>query len=105
MLIAIDFDGTFAADADLFHEFVDVAHERGHQIIIVTQRCPKYEPEVRVVVGPEHPIVWAAGQTKRAAAKRAGYLVDIWIDDNPESVSTPLIYRDCDEWVMEQSRG
>lgn len=88
MLIAIDFDGTFAADPRLFHEFARLARSFGHRVVVVSGRSdePPWGDELREVVGDGIPVVLAGSIWKRAAAEAAGYRVDIWIDDNPEYV-------------------
>jgi hypothetical protein len=35
------------------------------------------------------PIVFANGAWKEEAATRAGYNIDIWIDDHPEGIRRP----------------
>lgn len=94
--IAIDFDGTFTRSPTMFRELVATMRFFGFTPIMVTQRCGQYRREIEDVVQiPDLPIVFAAGQTKDAAADNAGYNVLFWIDDNPYSVSTALKYRDC----------
>ncbi|KKM71261.1 hypothetical protein LCGC14_1432440 [marine sediment metagenome] len=88
LTIAIDFDDTFSADPDLWREFVGVATGRryGHKCILVTNRPEAMGNDVRAEVGDLMPIVFAGRLSKKEAAARAGYSVDIWIDDNPEYV-------------------
>lgn len=92
MVFAIDFDGTFAAAPDLFRAFALAARAAGHRCVLVTQRTVEHRAAVDAVVGDALPIVFAGGQTKRMAAKRHGWKVDVWIDDDPESIDTALIY-------------
>ena len=42
--------------------------------------------------GTELPVVYASGVAKKTACAKAGYKVDIWIEDNPASVELPLVY-------------
>lgn len=77
MLIAIDYDDTYTADPALWDVFIAVASSRGHEVICVTGRRAS-QP-----VGLELPTVYADGEYKREAAERAGYRVDVWIDDMP----------------------
>ena len=85
LTIAIDFDGTFSADPDLWREIVGVMTGRryGHKCILVTNRPEAMGNDVRAEVGDLMPIVFAGAQSKRSAAENAGYFVNIWIDDNP----------------------
>lgn len=100
LTIAIDFDGTFSADPPLWAVFTFYAVARGHRVVLVTGRSDHvmysdpgrhWGNEVRGLLA-EHavddllPVVFAGGRPKRVAALAAGYTVDIWIDDQPESV-------------------
>lgn len=86
-LFAIDYDGTWSADPELFETFVALLRTRGHDAILVTGRSDsgRWGAEVRAAVRSV-PIVFAANKWKREAAKAAGYKVDIWIDDFPEYI-------------------
>lgn len=92
MTFGIDFDGTFAAAPDLFRIFVERGRRMGHDFVLVTQRTEDFRQGVEDVCGSLLPIVYAGGMTKRAAAARKGWKVDVWIDDNPQSVDMALIY-------------
>jgi hypothetical protein len=92
MLVAIDFDGVFTADPELLRIWVAALRARGHQGVLVTGRGDHgtWGDEVRAAVGDLLPIVFADGGWKRSAAARAGYLPQIWIDDQPEYVGPQL---------------
>lgn len=93
MIFGIDFDGTFGADPELFHKFLDLIEASGrHKAVIVTARNkPSFgatgwingQPLVEVVTKGRIPVVYAGSNPKREAALKAGYSVDIWIDDYP----------------------
>lgn len=88
LLIGIDYDGTWSADPGLFAIFVGTLKFRGHDAVLVTGRSDEgpWGVEVRRAVR-DIPIVFAADGWKRAAAERAGYKIDVWIDDHPEYVA------------------
>lgn len=88
MLFAIDFDGTFARDMDLFGEWLVIGRRMGHTFVLVTGRSDvaPWGDEVRRAVAGRMPIVFAADGWKRAAAEAAGYKVDVWIEDHPEYI-------------------
>lgn len=97
LCFSIDFDGTWNADADAFRVLATYLRDRGHTVIVTTQRCIKYDEEIKPVIGLDWlPIIYASGQSKEAAALKAGHIVDVWIDDSPYSVSTALTYRGCE---------
>lgn len=94
LLFGIDFDGTFSTDPTLFRAFVKLLRERGHEAVLVTGRSDegRWGADVRREVNGLIPIVFAGTATgpgtgmKQSAAEKAGYHVDVWIDDHPESV-------------------
>lgn len=81
MLIAIDYDGTFSADPELFTAFVRMIRERGHEAICVTSRG-----EDLPVKGFPGEVVYTDGEPKAAFADDAGHYVDVWIDDAPHLI-------------------
>lgn len=81
MLISLDYDKTITADKTFWAEFVRGAQRAGHECIIVTGRRRSHAVEFCGL-----PVVYAYEDYKRKAAEKAGYKVDIWIDDEPGSV-------------------
>lgn len=84
--IALDYDGTYTADPELWLEFIKKAHERGHKIVCVTMRHPQeihealFDPRLKELV-----TVFPTGrEAKKKHMRMKGVQIDIWIDDNPE---------------------
>lgn len=95
MIVAIDYDGVWGAEPALFERLVGELLSGGHRCLVVTGRSGegRWGREVREAVARSgHPlaIVFAAGGWKREAARRAGWAVDVWIDDHPETVGPQL---------------
>lgn len=88
MIFGIDYDGTFSADPDAFRELVRGLKARGHICVLVTGRSDEggWGDVVRMDVGDLMPIVFAANKWKEKAALARGFKVNVWIDDNPESI-------------------
>lgn len=87
LVFGLDYDGTFTADPDLWRQFISSATARGHAVVCVTARRtpPDFSREPRL---PDCVPVVCAGQTyKQHAAAKAGYPVNIWIDDMPELIA------------------
>ncbi len=83
MKLALDYDGTFTADPDLWMRFINTAHERGHQVSIVTMRYPE-EPIIdalATLVGQR--VHYTERKGKMAYATNRGVVFDVWIDDFP----------------------
>lgn len=93
MLVAIDYDGTWAAMPDVFRKFVESLRAAGHEAICVTGRIDSgiMGDVVRSSINGLMPIVFAGSKWKVDAAKEAGYNVDIWIDDNPSMIAPQII--------------
>lgn len=85
MLIALDYDLTYTLDPDLWDAFIKYAKARGHRFVCVTGRdcAPDFNRERAI----DMPIVCAPGEPKFGAAMRAGYAVDVWIDDAPGTIA------------------
>lgn len=87
LTLALDYDHTFTADAELWRAFITAAQARGHTVVCVTGRTsmPDFsrEPSMPAGVG----FIFAGADFKRHAASRAGFAVDIWIDDMPEMIA------------------
>ncbi|WP_397570683.1 hypothetical protein [Schlesneria sp. T3-172] len=90
-IFAIDWDGTFNAAPDLWSEFAARAQSRGHRVYVVTARRDTDEAraEIRSMLR-EHdcvlPIVFTEMGSKLHAMRERGVKVDVWIDDEPQTV-------------------
>lgn len=88
MLIAIDYDGTYTADPDLWAAFIASCEARGHEVICVTCRrsTPENRREVIVPSIPKYDHYFTGLSSKRWFLEQMGIKPDIWIDDMPETV-------------------
>ena len=88
---AIDYHGTFSTDIAMFRNLIALLQSRGNIVVIVTDinDGTAWANEIRRNVDGLAPIVSANGAWKEEAAKRAGYNVDVWIDDHPEGIRRP----------------
>lgn len=88
MLIAIDFDDTLTADAELWRDCIAKAISRGHLVMCVTARRDTTENREWISDWmKEHGISLYTHYTSLASKvdhmARIGVKVDIWIDDDP----------------------
>lgn len=89
MIIALDWDNTYTAHKPLWNDFIENCIERGVRVIIVTGR---HGTEHDRIDSPfKIPVVYSGNEYKRKAAEKAGYKVDIWIDDMPEMIAPTKI--------------
>ncbi len=87
--IAIDWDGTFTGDPELWSAFIKEAVFRGHDVAFVTGRnkLSHYHPykgmdsleDTAKHLGV--PVIYTEGQQKQDV-----YGADVWIDDRPDAV-------------------
>jgi hypothetical protein len=93
MIIAIDYDNTYAADPETFNKVIKTFQDAGHTVICVTGRSNDglMDKPVRESIGKLIPVVFAGSEWKRSAAKRHGYDVNVWIDDNPEMIGKQVL--------------
>ncbi|WP_293371460.1 hypothetical protein [Nevskia sp.] len=83
MLIALDYDQTYTADPEGWNAVVELMTARGHSFVCVTGRTePPGTDEPHIPM----PVVCAGDRMKSSAAHRAGYHVDVWIDDCPSTI-------------------
>jgi DNA-binding LacI/PurR family transcriptional regulator len=90
MKIALDFDGTFTADPQLWRRFCAYARNAGHEVRIVSMRCEQGREEIEQMAGPwVDGIICTATKPKRRFAHALGSDPHVWIDDCPDSIPTP----------------
>lgn len=93
MIIAIDYDGTYAADPETFNHVIEIFRQAGHAVICVTGRSAGTMGQpvldsIGKIIGEEN-CIFAGTLWKRMAAEKKGWKVDVWIDDMPEMISRP----------------
>ena len=88
MLISLDYDKTYTADPSFWDSVIRLGEQMGHRFVCVTgRRTPPESHERRIPM----PVVCAGSTYKRHAAAKAGYNVDVWIDDMPEMIAPTRI--------------
>jgi hypothetical protein len=94
MTIAFDYDGTLTADPRTMIAAMRLFEAAGHTVIIATMRHENSAYSVLRGLGRDYrpPIVYCYGHKDKATAcARAGYAVDVWVDDTPEFCREGLI--------------
>lgn len=74
MRIALDYDGTYTEDSELWDQFIKLAEARGHQVTCVTMRH-LHEP---VPSSMPCDVIYTSRKAKAKAVE-----MDVWIDDSP----------------------
>jgi hypothetical protein len=89
LTIALDYDGTYTADPDLWLAFILNAQSRGHEVILVTMRTfeelENIDPRLDGVIFRRVPTARAA---KMKFCESFDIRPDIWIDDQPHFLFT-----------------
>jgi len=80
--IALDYDGTFTEDPDLWNIFVIHARTRGHAVYVVTMRFPNEDID-QDLADQVDAVIYTSRNFKQEYVKKIGLEIDIWIDDNP----------------------
>jgi hypothetical protein len=90
VIIALDYDDTYTRDPELFRRFINLAIDRGHTVVCATSRlknglCEQDNP-IDEWLRRRCELVFCCHNLKREMCEKAGYKVDIWIDDQPGSI-------------------
>jgi hypothetical protein len=83
LTLAIDFDHTWTADPHGWKAWHDIMVERGHIVLLATGRSGWSDDMSRAHLPAEMPIVYCGRDLKEHATRKAGWVVNIWIDDMP----------------------
>ena len=96
MTIAIDIDGTWDRDPELFFTFAQSAWARGHTVIVVTGRQQPQEKLDRLMLSraPIDELLVSGDELKDAFCRRIGIKVDVWIDNEPGKIQRCNILED-----------
>lgn len=88
MTIALDYDGCYTADPELWQKFVLDARDKGHRVIVVTCRMDTPENRSEVFVPGVKPSLhyFTSMRSKRWYMEKFQIRPDIWIDDMPDCV-------------------
>jgi hypothetical protein len=89
MNIALDHDGTYTVDPAAWLVFVQMMRLAGHKVYVVTMRyeseCTQrhhFDQRLRTLCE----VVATGRKAKRPACEALGIVIDVWIDDRPETV-------------------
>lgn len=81
---ALDYDGTYTRDPDLWLEFIRIAQARGHEVLIATMRTFEETQDMcERLTELVHQIVPTSRSAKQPFLAAYGIKPHIWIDDQP----------------------
>jgi hypothetical protein len=89
MIIALDFDDTYNKSPMLWDTLIENAQDQGHEIILATYRHETLDsdPLIDELIEWGIPCYFTDGKAKRPFLLGLGIKVDVWIDDNPFSIT------------------
>ena len=83
MIFALDFDGTYTADPELWDQWVRLCRKRGHRVYVVTMRYPSESVPDELAESVDR-VIYTGRRAKKQLLDARGISIDIWIDDRPE---------------------
>ena len=83
MNISIDYDDTYTKDPELWDQFISMAQSKGHQVFCITKRYEEIAEDIKSTMKIQ---TLFATQSKLDEAHKNGVVIDIWIDDKPQSI-------------------
>jgi hypothetical protein len=84
MLIAIDYDGTYNKDPQVFSKIIDLLKSAGHDVICVTMRYKlDIDLAMKTSIGKKCQIITTGRKAKKLFVEKIGIHPDIWIDNDP----------------------
>lgn len=87
MKIALDYDGTYTADPQLWNFFLGLCKARGHDVRIVTMRYPEDKIDwLDLNEVYQVPVIYTSNMQKREYCDSIDWHPTIWIDDSPEFI-------------------
>lgn len=85
MNIALDYDGTYTEDPDLWNTFLENCKKRGHNVYLVTMRFPEEENDIiklRIRKRVKD-VIFTSRKAKMEYVNNLNLNINVWIDDNP----------------------
>jgi hypothetical protein len=93
MTICIDFDQTYSRNPAMWDQLLEAAEIAQVEVICISRRddTPENRQTIRAAFGDDFTVLSALilcgpNTQKQDAAKAAGFAVDIWIDNTPETI-------------------
>lgn len=89
MKIAVDYDGTYSEDPDLWYGFMCDARVAGHEVFVVTFRDDRFDvnDDLLFLEEDDFDVYYTRGVAKRWWCNQFGPgKVCVWIDDKPEAI-------------------
>lgn len=83
MIIALDYDGTFTQDPELWLKLIPLFRAAGHEVFCCTMRTPAEVSGMDSKLLSVVQVIPTSRAGKAEFLKKMGIIVDVWIDDSP----------------------
>jgi hypothetical protein len=88
MIVAIDYDETITENVGAWKEIIKTMNFMNFTVLCVTYRQPDCDPhELDWLKGYVEEIIFTGQTAKRKFCIEQGWEVDVWIDDEPMSIT------------------
>jgi len=91
--IAVDYDETITKDAYAWSQIMQLMHNLGMKVYVVTYRNNRESSDLDYLIASDfiESVVFTARHGKKAFCENLGIFIDIWIDDNPITITHTLL--------------
>ena len=91
--IAIDYDETITKDTYAWSQIMQLMHNLGMKVYVVTYRNDRESFGLEYLMASDfiEKVVFTARNGKKAFCENLGIFIDIWVDDNPISITHTLL--------------
>lgn len=91
--IAVDYDETITKDPNGWTQIMQLMHKLGMKVYIVTYRNNRESSDLDYLLASDfiESVVFTARNGKKQFCENLGIYIDIWIDDNPISITHTLL--------------
>lgn len=95
--IAVDFDETITKDPDAWNQIMKLMHNLGMKVYVVTYRNESEQFGLEYLFATDfiEKVVFTARNGKKAFCESLGIFIDIWVDDNPITITHTLLNVDA----------
>ena len=87
MNIAIDYDGTYGEDVEMWKEIIHLMKDSGHKVYCITKRYRHLASDIKKNLPSGVPIIFVKTKYKTDTTNKMRLKVDVWIDDKPSTIS------------------
>lgn len=91
--IAIDYDETITKDPKAWDAIMHLMHKSGMKVYVVTYRNNRESFGLEYLMASDfiEKVVFTARNGKKAFCENLGIFIDIWVDDNPITITHTLL--------------